>query len=215
MSFVGFGARYIRYDDKSQSFISGNPTDIAYEGRNSWETDPLNFLNKTKTEIEGILKKSSTPLSIVAQSTHTINYVNKSEDQVHLDDLPLYGDSGSAAWENDVNSIPTITAIASNADLLISDKKYKSENYRYQIKTNDGVLVYENIKPSTSGFGDKSKPDRYFHQIRDKIEELKAKYKEKTFEYEVLRIYDRVTRVNYADLSYPVNQEFIKNNTSN
>ena len=204
---VGYGATKTEYSEKKMYFVDNSISNSPIKGENFWATCPINYKNKSISQIDKLINNVEKTLSITGHSVHSIS--GKKENQTHSRSMLLPGDSGSGTIEYDKDGELVVTAIASNINRFITGSGHPV----VIITSPDGKSHEYKLKEMPEAWGDKNKDDLKFSFIYKKLRELglirmgivKSGVK-------ITRQYTRVARANFADLMHPQNQAFLKDN---
>lgn len=210
---AGYGTTHASWDGKKMYY--GETDERLRMGDNAWVGCQGSLFEKEVDELAKLSNELESFLKIQSSSLHTIvarmEYI-ESDGRAMI----LPGDSGSPALEYDANNKLVVTAVASN----VHDLAEGTGKAKLIIEYKGNPIYTEDFKDLPKDWGLRTKNDKEFPEIQNKLKELDlydelGNLKEDVF---VKRQYTRHTTGNYADLSHPHNQSFIKsimNSTAN
>ncbi len=205
MELSGYGFNEVFWNGNEYAYLQ-TKKDLQI-GDNEWIDCPFNYFGANLPSLEKINKHLKQNLSIKAQRTHSI--VNGKE-KIAMDDvgMVLPGDSGAPALEKDKDNKYIITGIVSNGQNFSES----SDHATLEIEADGELIVSKDFENIPKNWGLKTKSDSEFSEIQDILqsEGLMGHSGHPKSGVVVRRKYKRTTLANYADLSHPENQSFIK-----
>lgn len=205
MELSGYGLNEAIWEDNGYNFRS---TQKSFQvADNEWVNCPLDYFNNDIKALEKLKDDLQENLSIKAKRIHSIV---SGQEKIATDDkgMILPGDSGSPALERDKNNQLTITGVASS--MVTYDEG--SGEAKLEIEVDGELVVSKEFEKFPSNWGLRTKADTEFSEIQNilQAEGLIGHSGFPKAGVVVRRKYTRVSRGNYADLSHPDNQKFIK-----
>lgn len=205
MELVGYGMNQARWNGSAFEYVSTKSN--LQVADNNWDECPLDYFGNEVSALAKFNQNVKEQLAIKAKRVHTIT---NGIETIAGDGkgMVLPGDSGSPSIERDENQKFVITGVASN----VVNFQDGSGQASFEIEVDGKVVGSKKLTSMPENWGQRSKLDSQFDDIKKILQEknLLTETGEIKPGVVVKRQYTRMTDGNYADLSHPENQSFIK-----